>query len=90
MPSDKKPIRSSNLALRFYKSDGWTKEEVQSFVLDTQKVDVADEGTSFEYYRFPMLANINIELLLKSYSKAYRKFDDFPDETDDSFIKRML
>lgn len=86
----KKPIKSSNLAIRFYKYDGWTEEEVQSFILDNQTVCRCLPNTEFEYYIFPIVPNINLNKLLNSYSTLSRKFDDYPNETDEQFIKRHL
>ena len=44
--SAKKPVSSSNLALRFYKCHGWTREDLEPYLLkgviqDTEEVNLS-------------------------------------------------
>ena len=86
-------IRSSNLKLRFYLKDGWTPDLLKSFL----KKGSIEHSTHFDedplehrYYTLTSSSEIDFEKLSKLNIKVKRAFDDFPSESDESFIKRML
>lgn len=85
----KKPIHSSNLALRFYMSDGWTKEELDLLctkgeVLNNHPKDKDpyfvlnhEKGSCFDAVK-----------LYEKCSILVRTYNDYPHETDIQFIER--
>lgn len=83
-------IRSSNLALRFYESDGWTKELLESMLtcgdLIEQEIGLSDE----KYFILSVGSRFDIEKLLSVYTKLVRAFDDYPNESDKSFMLRHM
>lgn len=86
-------IKSSNLCLRFYLSDGWTEELLKSFIRKGELIkshDFDNDDHVHKYYVFSMGTELDMEKLLKTYSKLIRMFDDFPKESDEEYILRML
>ena len=85
----KKVISSSNLALRFYKNDGWTKEELDKYCLigevhcrhpldDNQYFSLnLDKGSHFDCVR----------LYNEKCSHLIRAFDDYPNQSDVQFME---
>jgi len=89
----RKPIRSSNLALRFYESEGWTEEELKSCLkqgsLIYQKDWLAGQNLSYWILDHNVGSQFDIGKLLERMSLLDRRFNDYPDETDEQFIRRM-
>lgn len=84
----KKPIRSSNLALRFYISDGWTKEELdQCCIKGSFSCTHTDDPDP--YYTLDIGSTFNTKKLIEKMSVLHRRFDDYPNETDEQFIEKM-
>ena len=85
----KKVIRSSNLALRFYISDGWTKKELDKLCSkgEVKCFFPADLDT---YFTLTQGSRFNTTLLLDSCSTLVRTFNDYPSESDREFIERMM
>jgi hypothetical protein len=88
-------ISSSNLALRFYKKDGWTQEFLDSLttkgsILPHTHFD-KDEASGWGGYYIPKPGTqMNIPELMKHVTEVYRAFDDYPHMTDEQFIEHML
>lgn len=85
----KKVIHSSNLALRFYERDGWSKVELDEVCIRGEvKCFHHDPDRYFilDYHRGSIF---DIPKLLEKASKVVRTFDDYPDESDESFCKRF-
>lgn len=88
-------VHSSNLALRFYAKDGWTQP-----ILDVLTIRgkvrphpgfEEDEKSGWGGYYLPDLGTeMNIPLLMQLVTKVHRRFDDYPEESDESFIRRMI
>ena len=85
----KKVIRSSNLALRFYSSDGWTKEELDKFCLKGE-VQCLFPDDQDPYYSTLLGTVLDTTLLLDSCSTLVRRFNDYPSESDKEFVERMI
>lgn len=87
----KKPVRSSNLALRFYKGDGWTFEDLEPYLIaghieDTQHMHMDDP--SWAYYRLGVHSQLNMKRLYhEQVSEVFRRFDDNPSMTDLEFME---
>lgn len=91
----KKTVRSSNLALRFYKYDGWTRECLEKYLLSGEIRD-----TEFSHHKdSPETAyfstNLNTRLDLGSLyenevSEVIRAYDDYPYQTDLEFMASKL
>lgn len=86
-------IRSSNLNLRFYLKDGWTPELLKLFL----KKGSIEHSAHFDsdhienrYYTLSAGTEIDFTKLSQLDIKVERTFDDFPSESDESFIKRMI
>jgi hypothetical protein len=84
----KKPIYASNLMLRFYEKDGWTKSELDScclvgsvkcfFPKDPEPYFTLDQGSSF-----------NITKLYEHCSHLFRSYKDHEKESDIQYLERM-
>jgi len=72
----KKPIVLSNLAMRFYFSDGWTKPELDMCCLKGEVSCKFPEDT-FPYYTLEIGANFNLDALLEiAYVANPHKLDE--------------
>ena len=76
--SSKKTVRLSNLAMRFYKKDGWSEELLLSCVLESQEFPVTtmDKGESEEYYIYDMTAKVDKVAIKKYISKVIPGFKE--------------
>ena len=88
-------INSSNLALRFYASEGWTLELLNSLVtkgaIKKHPSFDKDEAEGWGGYYLPDTGTqMNIPELMKHVTSVHRAFDDYPTDTDEQFIKKML
>jgi hypothetical protein len=85
----KRIIRSSNLSLRFYVMDGWTKEELD---------EMAPRGNAAmpfpkdhdPYFIFRSGHFVDVGRILERCSKLIRAFDDYPTESDRQFMVKHL
>jgi len=90
----RKVVRSSNLALRFYKRDGWLRETlevylIQGRILDTQ--DLHGDSVDDAYFIFDRGSKVDMKsLYLAEVSEVERRFNDYPEETDLEFLERMV
>lgn len=88
-------VNSSSLALRFYARDGWNQEILDSLTLKG-KINKhphfeEDEKTGWGGYYVPERGTrINVPELMKIVTKVVRRFNDYPEESDENFISRML
>jgi len=90
---NKKTIESSNLALRFYRKDGWTKEELESCLEQgglTFRNDILN-GYDLSYWTLDHNHNsrFNIDKLMELKGELIRRFDDYPTDSDREFIEKM-
>lgn len=87
----KKEVSSSNLALRFEKSQGWTRQILESYltkgkILDTEILmgDRRDDA----YFILDVGSALDLDRLYEDHvGKVYRAFDDYPEMTDLEFMK---
>ena len=89
----KKRVQSSNLALRFYKSEGWTKEDLLPYLMkglieDTETTH--GDKPHYSYYRLDVFSTLDMDRFYKEkVSEVHRAFDDYPNMTDLEFLKSM-
>lgn len=81
----KLPVRSSNLALRFYVSDGWTRELLEPLLIKGTIVE-NDLMDGDSYFLLDVGSSLDIDKLDEMKSKLYRRFDDHPEQTDKEFM----
>ena len=84
-------IRSSNLALRFYRKDGWTREELEEclekgIIIFRQDIIM---GNDMSYWMLDIRSKFNIDKLMSKMSKLDRMFDDRPEESDREYLEKM-
>ena len=85
----KKIIQSSALALRFYEKNGWTIKEL---------LEIAPKGgpvmphpkDSEPYFVYRSGENVDTKILIEHCSKLIRRFDDYPYESDEAFMRKLL
>lgn len=85
-------MATSNLAMRFYKSDGWTREILEKLVIRTGRGGEAFhywDDPNFEYWIPNVGTNLNLDELLKIVTRVDRAFNDYPNESDREFLKRF-
>lgn len=90
----KRPVCSSNLCLRFYKSAGWNEAFLNKYVLSGKIIKHPrwyEDEEIFRYYipKFGTILDID-RFLKEAVSVVHRTFNDYPNESDKEFIKRML
>lgn len=87
----KKPVKSSNLALRFYKHDLWTRECLEKYIVRGELLDTEiDHNDKPEIAYFLLRAGGAFDckrLLEEEVSKVIRTFDDNPNQTDLQFLE---
>lgn len=85
-----KPVRSSNLMLRFYVSDGWSKSILDSFCTKGQ-VSIKHPDDTNPYYTLDAGSQLDIvQLYIGHVSVVHRAFSDYPNETDIAYMLRMV
>lgn len=83
-----KTIYSSNLILRFYINDGWTKEELDKFCTKGE-VHCFHPYDKHPYFTLDHRKGSAFDAVkLSAASKLVRSFDDYPNITDVKFIER--
>jgi hypothetical protein len=91
----KKVVQSSNLALRFYKHQGWAKDCLEKYllkggILDTEFSHHKDPPES-AYFIFVAGSRVDLEGLYKNeVETVLRAFDDKPSQSDFEFMKEHL
>lgn len=87
----KKHVSSSNLALRFYKSDGWTKECLEQYLLSGDLLDTEEmhgDKPKEAYFILNVGARLNMSKLYdQEVSSIFRAFNDHPEMTDLQFME---
>ena len=84
-------VRSSNLALRFYESDGWTPGLLETCLARgflRKSADYETELKELRYWALDIGGAFDTDKLMKHVTKLIRAFDDYPNETDREFIER--
>jgi hypothetical protein len=74
--------------LRFYMSDGWTKEELDGYC-ERGEVKCAHPDDADPYYTLASGSSFDLNRLIVAASGVHRAFDDYPHETDLQFLTRM-
>lgn len=89
----KKIVRSSNLALRFYKHDGWTRECLEQYLVAGKIMDTAlmfQDRPEEAYFLLDVGSRFDMQRLYENeVSDVVRRFDDDPSETDFHFMERF-
>lgn len=89
----KKRVSSSNLALRFYKCDGWTGECLNQYLLngymrDTEYAPHFDKP-EIAYFSPNIGCVMDLERLYENeVSTVDRAYNDYPNESDLEFMQR--
>lgn len=85
-------VRSSNLSLRFYHSDGWRLELLNQYgKFAKHPCFAADERSGAGgYYYCVWDDSVNIDELMKHVTEVKRAFNEYPEESDREFIRGML
>jgi hypothetical protein len=88
-------VQSSNLALRFYKRDGWNQEILDGLVtegsINKHHSFERDEASGWGGYWLPEPGTkMDMDKLMGLVTSVHRAFDDRPEEDDRSFCERML
>lgn len=89
----KKVIRSSNLCLRFYIKDGWTKEELEECLINgsVEKSAYFDKDEPhFRYLVYSINSKVDIPKLISKMERLDRAFDDYPNQSDEDFMRNHI
>lgn len=87
--TSKKPIRMSNLAMRFYIHDGWTKEELDGLCIRGEvKCFHPQDIRPYFTLDHNLASQFDAEKLLAKTSKIVRAFSDQNQYSDLDLIKR--
>ena len=92
--NDKKVVHSSNLALRFYKACGWTREILEKYLIEGNILDTEfshhQDPHAIAYYVLKPYSKLDMASLYKNeVSEVNRMYDDYPEETDLEFMERF-
>lgn len=80
-------IVCTNLALRFYTSEGWTKEILQSCLINGEiKMPFIEDASP--YYISEVGSVFDIDLLMKHCTEVHRVFNDYPHLSDKEFLTK--
>jgi hypothetical protein len=87
----KKRVSSSNLALRFYKMDGWTREVLEKYLIKGSLQDTEfthhDHGVN-AYYILKVGSRLDMQRLYdEQVSEVDRAFNDYPSQSDLQFME---
>ena len=89
----KKPVRSSHLALRFYKSDGWTKECLSKYLVRGELKDSeSTHGDKPEtaYFIIGVGSRLDMDNLYDhEVSIVHRWYSGPSEETDLDYLEEM-
>jgi hypothetical protein len=87
----KKAVSSSNLALRFYKIDGWEPEDIEPYLLKGNLEDTEHmhgDKPEWAYYRLAVYSRLDMDRFYEEkVSAVHRAFNDYPNMTDLEFLK---
>ena len=89
-------ISSSNLCLRFYVAEGWTETHMNNIFGDKWRYSAGYGKEDENWYYAPSLDvkenDVNWQLLyeLKGGDKVMRAFNDYPYESDEQYMERMI
>jgi hypothetical protein len=82
----KKRVSSSNLALRFYKGDGWTRECLEKYLTRGKLLDTAEthgDKPESAYFILDVGAALDMpKLYAEQVSEVHRAFNDHPQMSD--------
>jgi len=87
----KKTVSSSNLALRFYKNAGWTRADIEPYLLTGYLLDTEflhNDAPEMAYYILEVHSRLNMpKFYEEKVGKVIRAFDDYPNMTDLQFLE---
>lgn len=94
MSEQKKVVHSSNLALRFYRSEGWTLEILNKYLTKGKFADTHlshhKDPLEHSYFILEVRSTLDIaKLYEEQVSRVVRAFDDYPYDTDVEFMERF-
>lgn len=85
-------IITTNLAMRFYKNDGWNEDTllqcVQSFSHPEGPFKYFKED-AIPYWIPNVGTKLDLDMLLEKASTIQRTFNDFPEESDKQHLQRF-
>jgi hypothetical protein len=87
----KKRVSSSNLALRFYKSEDWTLEVLNKYLVKGNIVDSQirhGDDPAWAYFILSPYSTLDMKRLYEEeVSEVHRAFNDHPEWTDLEFME---
>lgn len=87
----KKKVSSSNLALRFYKSDLWTRTDIEPYLIKGSLTDTSEShgySEDLSYYILSAGSRLDMKKFYEEkISEVHRAFNDRPWETDLQFME---
>jgi len=87
----KKRVSSSNLALRFYKRDGWTREDLELYLIRGSIEDTSEyhgDSDYFAYYILSIASSLDMKAFYQEkVGEVHRAYDDYPHMTDLEFLE---
>ena len=94
----KKTVHSSNLCLRFYKRDGWVRSDLFKYLLDgdtyvihDSEYDHRNDPHDEAYFSYGVGVDVDLRALYDNeVGDVVRAFDDYPEETNLEFMRRMI
>ena len=87
----KKAVSSSNLSLRFYLNEGWTRDDIEPYlisgkILNTQETH--NDAAEWAYYILDVDSRLDMKRFYEEkVSTVYRRYDDYPNQTDLQFLE---
>jgi len=91
-PKPKYRVVTSNLAVRFYVKDGWTRELLESLLVRGKIVNDSHFGEpgNDDYYSTYRSAMFDMATLMAVISHVKRTFNDYPDLCDEDFLLKYI
>ncbi len=89
-------VRTSNLSIRFYAADGWTRDAVVACLRESfsdcviqDKIYPYSDYSDLTYFIAPP-DTLDIDRLCRVVTSVARGFDDYPKETDREHLVRHI
>ena len=85
----KKPIRLSNLAMRFYLRDGWTRDELASLIVKGKLHDPFPQDKEDGYFILEVGGAFDVKKLAERISEVRHTFNDHKGESIEEIIEHF-
>jgi len=85
----KKPIRLSNLAMRFYLKDGWKKKELENLLDKGRVLDPLPKDKDMGYFLLEVGASFKIKELAEKISEVRHTFESHKGESLEEIINHF-